>query len=65
LPALIIKFQLDRIEITADLDAEPYSYADLFHDQVRPGESFGGFSYDELLEIALTRGQMDADELRV
>lgn len=63
--ALIIKFQLDRIEITSDLDTEIRGYTGLFHDQVRPGESFGGFSYDELLEIALTRGQMDADELRV
>ena len=30
-----------------------------------PGESFGGYSYDELLVIATTRGEMDADELRV
>lgn len=63
--ALIIKFQLDRIEITADLDTGDRSYTGIFHDQVKPGESFGGFTYDELMEIALTKGQMDADELRV
>jgi hypothetical protein len=65
MPVLIIKFQLDRIEITADVDTENHSHTGIFHDQVKPGESFGGFTYDELVEIALTKGQMDADELRV
>jgi hypothetical protein len=34
-------------------------------DFVRPGEAFGGYHYDELLAIATTRGQMDANKLRV
>lgn len=30
-----------------------------------PGESFGGLSYEELLEIAATSGSIDAERLRV
>ncbi len=36
-----------------------------FHGLVQPGESFGDFSYEELLEIARTRGEMNSDELKV
>jgi hypothetical protein len=32
---------------------------------VRPGESFGGYSFEELAAIANTQGQMNADELKV
>jgi hypothetical protein len=53
------------IEILADLDDTGYLKLASFHDLVRPGESFGGYSYEELLAIATQRGQMDADELRV
>lgn len=53
------------IEILADLVDTGYLKLASLHELVRPGESFGGYSYDELLAIAATRGQMDADELKV
>ncbi len=55
----------EGIEIFADLDGGGCNHPAPFHDLVRPGESFGGYNYDELLTIATTRGQMDADELKV
>lgn len=56
---------LQGIEIAADLAGAGCLKPAPFYELVRPGESFGGYSYDELLAIATTRGQMDADELKV
>jgi hypothetical protein len=53
------------IEILADLDGAGCLNPAPFHELIRPGESFGGYNYDELMTIATTRGQMDADELKV
>lgn len=53
------------IEILADIDSLGFGKSARFHDVVRPGESFGGYSFEELSAIAHTRGQMNADELKV
>ncbi len=53
------------IELFADIDSLGFIRSAPFHDVVRPGESFGGYSYEELSAIANTRGQIDADELKV
>lgn len=62
---IYLKALPSAIDILADIDGIGYLKAMPFHDLVRPGESFGGYTYAELLEIAKTRGKMDADELRV
>lgn len=53
------------IEIAGEIEESGRILRVPFTELVRPGESFGGYSYEELLVIATTRGQMDADELRV
>lgn len=65
LPVLYLRLRPDCIEIAATLDVQDSTQTRTFRDWVKPGESFGGFSYDELLEIARTTGQIDADELKV
>ena len=65
MPTLNLRILSEDIEITTDLDASMHDAFREFRELVRPGESFGGLSYDELRDIALSRGRMDADELRV
>lgn len=64
-PTLRLSPVLNGIEITAHLDTGKHALTETYTGLVCPRESFGGFSYDELLEIAISRGQLDADELRV
>jgi hypothetical protein len=54
----------EGIEITTILEPTGETVPRIFCEVIRPGEPFGGFSYVELQEIARTRGQMDADELK-
>ena len=55
----------EGIEITTILEPTGEAVPRIFCEVVCAGESFGGFSFDELQEIARKRGQMDADELKV
>lgn len=52
------------IEITTFLDETEETINRITCEVIRPGESFGGFSFTELYEIARTRGKMNGDELR-
>jgi hypothetical protein len=65
LTTLRLKAITTGVEILADIDSLGFIQSAPFHDVVCPGESFGGYSYEELSAIARTRGEMDADELRV
>ena len=65
MPTIYLKLVPEGIQIRAYLDAEDVSMGEYLNLIVSPEESFGGFSYNELHMIALTRGKMDADELRV
>lgn len=62
---LHLRHTAEGIRITADLGETGLVIIPQFFELVRPDESFGGYSYGELREIALLRGRMDADELRV
>jgi len=65
LTKIFLKATQRGIEIAAEIDRFGGLRSIPFKDSVCPGETFGGYSYEELLEIAKTHGQMDADELKV
>jgi hypothetical protein len=65
LTTLHLKAITTGIELFADIDSLGFIQSPPFHDVVRPGESFGGYSFEELAAIANTQGQMNADELKV
>lgn len=53
-----------KIEIATRLPFfESAAIGDVY-DSVSPGESFGGLTYEELRNFAITCGQVDSDELK-
>jgi hypothetical protein len=65
LTTLHLKATTTGIELFAEIDSHGFIQSPPFHDVIRPGESFGGYSFEELAAIAKTRAQMNADELKV
>lgn len=55
----------EGIRLSASLDVQGNAGQQTYLEIVRPGESYGGYSYEELRAIASNARQMNAEDLRV
>ncbi len=55
----------EGVRLSASLDVQGNAGHQPYLEIVRPGESYGGYSYEELRSIANNARQMDAEDLRV
>ena len=55
----------DGVEITANMSRVSLKTTYAYKDLIRPGEYFGGISFEQWQEIATTTGQIDAMDLKV